>query len=107
MDEAKLKKAFEVYTNTDGKLRQMEANHQLALRQLKDIAEAPTFNIDGGFYQVRERNGALYLCMLKGKPLGRPKGSKSSKSAVEVADAMDTLDTPDAEPSDSAAAEPA
>ena len=84
MDESKLKKAYEVFTNTEAKLKQAETNHQLALRQLKDIAEAPTFTLEGTFYQVRERNGALYLCTLKGKPLGRPKGSKS---AVKVAEA--------------------
>ena len=94
MDESKLKKAYEVYTNTEVKLKQAETNHQLALRQLKDIAEAPTFTLDGVFYQVRERNGALYLCTLKGKPMGRPKGSKS---AVKVAESAETV--AEAEPS--------
>lgn len=83
MDDAKLKKAFEIATSTVAKAKQAETNVQLALRQLKDIAESPTFTIDDVYYQIRERKGVMYLCTLKGKPLGRPKG-KSSKSEVAI-----------------------
>jgi hypothetical protein len=84
MDDAKLKKAFEIATNTVAKAAQAETNVQLALRQLKDIAESPTFIIDDVYYQIRERKGVMYLCTLKGKPLGRPKGKSSKLDTSEA-----------------------
>jgi len=83
MDEAKVRKAFEIATNTVAKFKQAETNVQLSLRQLKDVAESPTFTLDGTFYQIRERKGVMYLCTLKGKPLGRPKGKTSKTEATE------------------------
>lgn len=100
----KLKKAHEVALNTIAKMEQMEQNVQAALKQLKDIAQTPTFAIEGVYYQVRERGGSLYLCKLQGKPLGRPKGTASSsapkrgkKKAAETVEADDVTETDDSD----------
>lgn len=71
-DENKISQALDIFNKTVEAHVAAESNMQKALVQLRDIA-GKTFNLQGKFYQIRERKGNLYMCELDGPPKGRPK----------------------------------
>lgn len=74
-----IKAALVQYNTAMDALENAEKNVQLALQTIKTAAGSSTVNVEGQFFQVRERREKLYLCELSGKPRGRPVGSKNSK----------------------------
>jgi hypothetical protein len=105
-----IKSALLQYNTAMDALEAAEKAVQEALLAIKTVANASTVDVEGQFFQVRERKDKLYLCELNGKPRGRPKGSKNTKprkgsKAVEVIEADELnqpaelvfIETPDAE----------
>ena len=111
-----IKSALVQYNNAMDVLEMAEKAVQEALLHIKTAANASTVEVEGQFFQVRERKDKLYLCELSGKPRGRPKGSKNTKPRkgsrvvgavdagddgeavvprlVDVVDVVDVLDEP-------------
>jgi len=101
MDEAKVTSALAVYSKcVEGRAR-AEANVQESLAQLRGAAETSTFELNGQWYQIRERKGKLYLCELDGKPKGRPKKTPEQRERDRLereqqkANASEAADCPD------------
>ena len=74
-----IKSALLQYNTAMDALEAAEKAVQEALLAIKTVANASTVDVEGQFFQVRERKDKLYLCELNGKPRGRPKGSKNTK----------------------------
>lgn len=86
MDQAKLEQALAVYDRAIEAVEKAEDNLQLALQQVRKFAEKPTFCVQGQHYQLRERKGRIYMCVLEGPPKGRPRKSKAEKEAARNAE---------------------
>ncbi len=82
-----VRQALQQYNLAMDTLEKAESAVQEALKVVKSCAQSATVNVDGQFFQVRERKDKLYLCELNGKPKGRPKGSKNSKPRKDKASA--------------------
>jgi hypothetical protein len=76
---AEIKSALIQYNRAMDALEEAEKAVQAALHNIKEVAKVATIEVDGQFFQVRERREKLYLCELNGKPKGRPLGSKKKK----------------------------
>jgi hypothetical protein len=85
MDIEKVTKALEIYRKTIEASTKAEQNVQAALGQLKTLAGGSTFSLAEKFFQIRERNGKMYLCELKEKPKGRPKRAPGVVQESETA----------------------
>jgi hypothetical protein len=75
-----------------------ERRVQDALKAIKTCANGATVNVDGQFFQVRERKDKLYLCELSGKPRGRPQGSKNKPKVKAAAAAPEGVEATESEP---------
>lgn len=75
-----IKAALIQYNTSMDELERAEKAVQSALQNIKVTAGSSTIEVDGQFFQVRERGAKLYLCELSGKPRGRPAGSKNKRS---------------------------
>lgn len=100
--------AFVEYNKAMDDLEKAEQGVQAALANIKNSANSSTIEMDGQYFQVRERREKLYLCELSGKPRGRPKGSKNSKprkgsAAAAAADADAVLSEVDVESAEASA----
>lgn len=83
-----IKDALVQYNKAMGQLETAEKAVQESLKNIRETAKTSTIDVDGQFFQVRERREKLYLCELSGKPRGRPLGSKNSRTvSKEVIDA--------------------
>lgn len=81
---AEIKSALVSYNSAMDALEDAEKSVQVALQNIKTVAKVATIEVDGQFFQVRERRGKLYLCELNGKPKGRPVGSKKKRPEGEA-----------------------
>jgi hypothetical protein len=83
VDPAKIAAAFAVVESTALALDTARQANQLALKELKNTTHTSTFNVEGAYYQIRERTGTgMYLCKLEGPPKGR--GKKKAAAAAEA-----------------------
>jgi len=71
------------YLALEKHLSAVEEKMEKTLEELKTVANSPTFNLSGQYFQVRKRNGHLYLCRLDGPPKGRPRLDRTQQPSQE------------------------
>jgi hypothetical protein len=81
--DPKVLTAFNELRRAEAALEQAKANFDNQIRNLRTVSGRSTFCFDGQFFQIRERKGQVYLCVLDGKPQGRK--PKNADPAVEHA----------------------
>lgn len=65
--------------------KQVQADYQRLLGELREVAGKSTFKVDGQWYQIRSRKGLRYMCLLDGPPRGRPRKEEAAAKAAAAA----------------------
>lgn len=89
MENSIISEKMSLLHKLEAQKKNIEAEYQRLLGELRDVAGKSTFKVGGQWYQVRSRKGLRYMCLLDGPPRGRPRKEEVAAKAAEAAPAPD------------------